>query len=106
MSFTKREDTNQNSGYCLLDVSADMTIYSAVNNLSEIKEYYSQFNHIEVDLSAVEEVDSSGVQILLALKRNAEKDGKQVVLSEMSAPVAEIMDLLNIRSHFDWIKPE
>lgn len=106
MSFTKREDSNQKSGCCLLDVSADMTIYSAVSNLSEIKEYYSQFNHIEVDLSAVEEVDSSGVQILLALKRNAEKDGKQVVLSEMSAPVAEIMDLLNIRSHFDWIKPE
>ncbi|MFT7109572.1 MAG: anti-sigma B factor antagonist [Psychrobacter glaciei] len=106
MSFTKREDSNQKSGACLLDVSADMTIYSAVNNLSEIKEYYSQFNHIEIDLSAVEEIDSSGIQILLSLKKKAQIDGKQVVLGEISAPVAEIMDLLNIRSHFDWTKPE
>ena len=106
MSFTKREDSNQKTDSCLLDVSADMTIYSAANNLSEIKGYYSQFNQIELNLSAVEEIDSSGVQILLALVQNAKKDGKQVVLSEISAPVTEIMDMLNIRSHFDWIKPE
>jgi hypothetical protein len=29
-----------------------------------------------------------------------------VVLSEISDAVIEIMDLLDIRSHFDWIKPE
>ena len=106
MSFTKREDSKQKMGNCLLDVSADMTIYSAVNNLSELKEYYPQFNNFEVNLSAVEEIDSSGVQILLALVQNAKKDGKQVVLSEISAPVTEIMDMLNIRSHFNWLKPE
>jgi hypothetical protein len=38
--------------------------------------------------------------------KNAKKDGKQVVLNEISAAVKEIMDILNIRSHFDWIKPE
>jgi anti-sigma B factor antagonist len=106
MSFIKREDSNQKADSCLLDVSADMTIYSAVNNLSEIKGYYSQFKHLEIDLSAVEEIDSSGIQILLSLVKNAEKDDKQVMLSEISAPVAEIMDLLNIRSHFNWTKPE
>jgi anti-anti-sigma factor len=106
MSFTKREDSNQKMGNCLLDVSADMTIYSAVNNLSELKEYYPQFNNFEVNLSAVEEIDSSGVQILLALMQNAKKDGKHVFLSEISTPVSEIMELLNIKSHFDWIKPE
>jgi anti-sigma B factor antagonist len=106
MSFTKREDSNQQTVSCVLDVSADMTIYSAAKNLSEIKDYYSKFNHIELNLSAVEEIDSSGVQILLALVQNAKKDGKQVVLSEISAPVTEIMDTLNIRSHFNWLKPE
>jgi anti-sigma B factor antagonist len=106
MSFTKREDSNQQTVSCVLDVSADMTIYSAANNLSEIKGYYSKFSHIELNLSGVEEIDSSGVQILLALVQNAKKDGKQVVLSEISAPVTEIMDMLNIRSHFNWLKPE
>ena len=106
MSFTKREDSSQPIGSCVLDVSADMTIYTAATNLSGIKDYYSKFSHIELNLSAVEEIDSSGVQILLALSKNAKKDGKQVVLSELSAPVTEIMDMLNIRSHFNWLKPE
>jgi anti-sigma B factor antagonist len=106
MSFNKREDASRNTDSCLLDAGADMTIYSAADNLNEIKGYYSQFNHFELNLSAVEEIDSSGIQLLLSLVKNAKKDDKQVVLSEISDPVIEIMDLLDIRSHFDWIKPE
>jgi anti-sigma B factor antagonist len=106
MSFNKREDARRKNDSCLLDAGADMTIYSAADNLTEIKGYYSQFNHFELNLSAVEEIDSSGIQLLLSIVKNAKKDDKQVVLSEMSDPVIEIMDLLNIRSHFDWIKPE
>jgi anti-sigma B factor antagonist len=106
MSFNKREDASRKTDSCLLDASADMTIYSAADNLNEIKGYYSQFNHFELNLSAVEEIDSSGIQLLLSLVKNAKKDDKQVVLSEISDPVIEIMDLLDIRSHFDWIKPE
>jgi anti-sigma B factor antagonist len=106
MSFNKREDSKRKTDRCLLDAGADMTIYSAADNLTEIKGYYSQFNHFELNLSAVEEIDSSGIQLLLSLVKNAKKDNKQVVLSEISDPVIEIMDLLDIRSHFDWIKPE
>jgi anti-sigma B factor antagonist len=106
MSFTKREDPNQKAGSCLLDASPDMTIYAAASNLAEIKAYYSEFNHFELNLSTVEEIDSSGIQLLLALNQSAVKDGKQVVLSAISAPVSEVMDVLNIKSHFDWVKPE
>lgn len=106
MSFTKREDSNQKAGSCLLDASPDMTIYAAANNLSEIKGFYSEFSYFELNLSAVEEIDSSGIQLLLALKQTAEKDGKQVVLNEISPPVSEVMDVLNIKSHFDWKKQE
>lgn len=106
MSFTKREDSNQTEGSCLLDASPDMTIYSAATNLAEIKGYYAEFNHLELNLATVEEIDSSGIQLLLALKQSAAKDGKRVVLDAISAPVAEVMDVLNIRSHFDWVQPE
>ncbi|MGK0405743.1 MAG: anti-sigma B factor antagonist [Oleispira sp.] len=106
MSFNKREDASRKTDSCLLDAGADMTIYAAADNLTEIKGYYSQFNHFELNLSAVEEIDSSGIQLLLSLVKNAKKDDKKVVLSEISDPVIEIMDLLDIRSHFEWIKPE
>jgi len=106
MSFTKREDSSQTVDSCLLDASPDMTIYSAASNLAEIKTYYSEFNHFELNLSAVEEIDSTGIQLLLALQQSATKDGKQVVLNGISAPVSEVMDVLNIKSHFDWVKSE
>ena len=104
MSFTKRKDSNQKKGSCLLDASPDMTIYAAASNLAEIKGYYSEFDRIELNLSAVEEIDSSGIQLLLALKKSSEKDGKKVVLNEASQPVSEVMDVLNLKSHFDWMK--
>ena len=104
MSFTKREDSKQKKGCCLLDASPDMSIYAAANNLAEIKGYYSEFDYFELNLSAVEEIDSSGIQLLLALKLSAEKDGKQVYLNAVSLPVSEVMDVLNIKSHFNWIK--
>ncbi|MBA6341637.1 STAS domain-containing protein [Colwellia sp. MB02u-10] len=106
MSFTKREESNQKKGICVLDASPDMTIYCAAKNLAEIKRYYAEFNHFELNLSDVEEIDSSGIQLLLALKQSATKDGKQVFLNAISNPVAEVMDVLNIRSNFDWIQPE
>ena len=106
MSFTKRKDPKQKKGHCLLDASPDMTIYAASNNLAEIKEFYPQFDHFEVNLSTVEEIDSTGIQLLLALKKSAEKDGKQLVLSEVSPSVSEVMDVLNLKSHFDWANQE
>ncbi|MFT6974919.1 MAG: anti-anti-sigma factor [Bermanella sp.] len=106
MSFTKREDSNRKTDCCLLDVSSDMTIYSAVKNLQEINFYYSKYNHFEIDLSAVEEIDSSGIQLLLALNIKSKKDGKNVFLCRMSDSVSEVMNLLNISSHFDWVKSE
>jgi hypothetical protein len=37
MSFNKREDSTRKKDSCLLDAGADMTIYSAAGNLTEIK---------------------------------------------------------------------
>ena len=106
MSFTKRKDSKQKAGSCLLDASPDMTIYAAASNLAEIKGFYSEFNHFELNLSAVEEIDSSGIQLLLALKQSAEKDDKQVILTEISLPVSEVMDVLNLKPHFNWANSE
>ncbi|MFT5665684.1 MAG: anti-sigma B factor antagonist [Gammaproteobacteria bacterium] len=104
MTFTKRDDPSQKSGSCVLDASPDMTIYAAANNLTEIKNFYAEFNHLELNLSAVEEIDSSGIQLLLALKHSADKEGKKVVLDSVSPSVEEVMNVLNVKAQFDWKK--
>jgi anti-anti-sigma regulatory factor len=106
MSFTKRKDIKKDIGCCLLDASPDMTIYSAEKNLIEIKEFYSEFDSFEINMSAVEEIDISGVQLLLAINKSTAQDGKKLVLSKVSTSVVEVMDVLNIRSHFNWTNQE
>jgi anti-anti-sigma factor len=106
MSFTKNKDTKKDTGCCLLDAGPDMTIYSAEKNLIEIKEIYPEFDCFELNMSAVEEIDISGIQLLLAISKSTAQDGKKLVLSEVSTSVVEVMDVLNIRSHFNWTNQE
>lgn len=51
---------------------------------------------IEVDLSSVEDLDTTGVQLLLLLKREAARQQKRCVFRQPGPAVREIMDLLNL----------
>jgi len=64
--------------------------------------YFHDFDHFEIDMSAVEEVDCSGIQLLLALKLSAEAHAKTMTITAVSEPVSEVMDVLNIKDQFDW----
>jgi len=102
MAFSKLKGSTKKQGVCKLAADADMTIYAAANNHRELVKHYNNFKRFEIDLSAVEEIDSSGIQLLLALKYSAEKDGKHLTLSAASNPVVEVMDVLNIKDQFNW----
>tara|TARA_R100001039_G_C1850400_1_gene110588 strand:- start:1021 stop:1332 length:312 start_codon:yes stop_codon:yes gene_type:complete len=48
---------------------------------------------IQVDLSAVEYIDSAGLGILLILREAAQEKGRAITLSGMSGSVKEVLDL-------------
>lgn len=102
MPISLNRKSSKNSGYCLLTASADMTIYSAAKNHEELVGYFTDYNSFELDLSAVEEIDCSGIQLLLALKHSAEKESKSLILASVSDCVAESMNVLNIKDQFKW----
>ena len=51
-----------------------------------------------LDLGAVESIDSSGVQLLLALRRSLQERGQELVITQASKPVREALDTYRLRA--------
>ena len=102
MAFSKHKKTSKKSGRCVLSAGIDMSIYAAQQNHDEVMKHYSDFDSFEIDLSTVEEIDCSGLQLLLALKHSSDKDGKKVLLQQPSIAVVEAMEVVNLKDKFDW----
>jgi len=102
MPINLNKKSSKKSGQCLLTISEDMTIYNAAKIHQELIGYFADYSSFEVDLSAVEEIDCSGIQLLLALKYGAENESKSLILSSVSDSAAEVMELLNIKDQFNY----
>ena len=77
-----------------------MTIYRAVELKQTLLDALAQCAALDIDLSMVSEIDTTGVQLLLLVQQAAD-DGKQTLrLSNHSAAVREVFELLNLGLHF------
>lgn len=54
----------------------------------------------QVDLSAVSEIDTAGVQLLMVAKQAAQAQGRSLALINHSAAVIEVFELLNVTAFF------
>jgi len=87
-------------GACRIAVSGEMTIYSA----AELKDKLltaAAGGPIELDLGAVSECDSAGVQLLALLKRTAADGGMRIV--EASDAVRELLDLYRLAGEMNAV---
>jgi anti-sigma B factor antagonist len=83
-----------------LHAAGEMTIYDAAELKPALVEALGQSDEIEVDLSGVSELDTSGVQLLMLMKREAVVAGKKLTLSGHSPAVLEVFELLGLGSWF------
>lgn len=77
-------------------VHGELNIYSAAQVREELLHSLGSHRQLEIDLGAVSDLDSTGVQILLVLKREAQRLGKQLAFIHHSPAVREVLDLLNL----------
>ncbi|MGB9128283.1 MAG: STAS domain-containing protein [Thiobacillus sp.] len=80
--------------------AGEMTIYSAAELKPALLEAMGQSDEIEIDLSNVSEMDTSGVQLLMLMKREAGAAGKALTLSGHSPAVLEVFELLGLGGWF------
>lgn len=99
MKIKKVKGSNKTT--CKLSLVGDMTIYTAEVIHEELKSKLETFNNFELTLDKVEEIDSTGLQFLLAIKRHTEQKSGSLTLIKPSEPVTDLFELFNVLERFD-----
>jgi anti-sigma B factor antagonist len=94
------EDSNMTAtaatGPRQLRIAGEMTIYTAADLKGQIVTALNEADALEIDLSEVSEIDTSGLQLLLLVKREAAQHGKSATLVGHSHAVIECLDMCNV----------
>jgi anti-sigma B factor antagonist len=83
-----------------LRLDGELTIYRAAELKPLLLDAVAEHAALEIDLSAVSEIDSAGVQLLMLAKRQAQALGRELRLAGHSAPVVEVFELLDLAAFF------
>ena len=102
INITKLKGTHRRSGRCLLQFEGDMTIYNAAELKEGLLEYVEDFKEFELDMSAVNEMDTAGIQLLLQFNRQAQQEQRSMQLSGCNEQVCDLLDLYQLQ---DWLAP-
>jgi len=88
-------ETGQGAAACLA-VEGEMTIYRAAELKPALLETVRAHEAPALDLSAVTEFDSAGLQLLLVARQEAARLGRQLNLAAASPAVREVCALLGL----------
>ncbi len=89
MEITKHADKSR----CALKLNGDMTIYTAMENKVHFEPYFDIEQNISLDMSAVNEFDSTGFQMLLLLERQTTENENEFSIEPASPAVQEVLTL-------------
>jgi len=85
MAF-KREERE---GNVVLRIEGPMTIYEAVDIRNELIKCFDDADNVTLDLDAVSDCDTAGVQLLCAVRKTGNEDGKTFCVERLSKAVAD-----------------
>ncbi len=85
----------------VLCIEGEMTIYRAEELKQTLLAAVARLPVLEVNLSAVTELDTAGVQLLILAKELAKSKNKEMRLVAHSPAVVEVFELLNLGLYFD-----
>ena len=83
-----------------LVMEQDMTIYHALEMKETLLAALQDCGELELDLSGVGDIDTSGMQLLIMVKREATRQHKLLRLVAHSNAVRELMDFYNMAPFF------
>ena len=85
---------------CKAVVRGNMTIYEAAADKPVLLEALARANELEIDLSAVAEMDTAGLQLLILAERESLKEGKRLSIIAHSESSLDVLDRYNLVSYF------
>ena len=88
------------AGVTHLVIQDEMTIYSVLKHKNTLEHYLQSAHALHINLEAVTEIDSAGLQLLLWLKQVALDKNISLQLVSHSEAVVEVLELLNLTPFF------
>ena len=88
--------TERREDLCLASLVGEFNIYAALDAKTQLAALLESCTEVELDLSAVSEIDTAGFQLLLLIKREAQRLGKTVRFVAHSRATLELIDLYNM----------
>lgn len=87
----------QKGAYCTLHMPSEMTIYTAETLHRELLETLEKAQDCQIDLTDVNEIDSAGMQLLMAMNKQCNMKNKPLALINSSAASTEIFTLFGMQ---------
>ncbi|WP_019613969.1 STAS domain-containing protein [Psychromonas ossibalaenae] len=94
------EITNTNDLETLININDEMTIYTVLEQKNCLLTHLQAGHTLNIDLSAVSEIDSAGIQLLIFMKKTADKLDSDFNLLHHSQSVFEVIELFNLTDFF------
>lgn len=84
-----------------INLDANLSIQNVVKLHEKIKKCYAAFDTLEINASAVSAIDTTTLQLLVALKKDAVKQQKEVIFTAPSPRFIESAGLLGLLEILD-----
>jgi len=101
MALKRERGSSKKNSLCKLAVDKELTIYVIDELKQKFTEDLSLYKKFELNLEAVEEIDTAGIQLLLALKRELMQQKKEFKLTAVSYPVSQLLESYGMSNCFN-----
>lgn len=82
-----------------IEIIGDLNIFNAAEQRQRLLDAIGTGNEVEVDLTHVSEIDSAGVQLMVAAKREAAAKNGSLRFTGHSEAVFDILELCDLAGH-------
>lgn len=96
----KAAKNKEKSAAVTLRIEGEMTIYRAAELKETLLAPLEPHVTLEIDLSAVTDIDTSGLQLLMLAKKTAKQREGELRLTGHSPAVLDVMELFNLAGYF------
>jgi len=93
-------DSDKVEGDCELTLAEEMSIYSISNLKQELSKDMGSYQILNLNLQHVEEIDSAGIQLLLALDKELSQKNKSLTLISVSGAVNKLIESYGLSDRF------
>jgi len=83
-----------------LSIAEEFTIYHALELKTALLDALATTDELELNLSGVGEMDTAGLQLLMLLKKEAQRNGKCARIVAHSRSVSAVIELCNLAAEF------